>query len=375
MKRILALFSSIRLMLPLLGALGLVALIGVIIPQDGDAARYTRKYGSGFAAILMANGWHHVFSSVWFLTPLALFCLNLLMCVGKRTGSLVRIVTGASRESPMKTASLGALGSFALHAGLLFLVTGGIIQYYRGATQVVMIAEGDKRPAGDFPFSVALRHFTIDRNDEDAIVNYRSGVDLIDKNDSLLISGETKVNAPLSWKNFSLYQATYGYLPDAFKEAECSIIDSTTGDTLFSGTLPFGRAVPMAGNNRLLLCDRFECDFVLDIKNRMVGSRSQNHTNPAFHLVMIQNDTAVASQWIFFNQTRRIPSIAGNIVAFTRYDAACYSGIQIKKRAGTGFIWTGLASVSCGLLAIFLFPMRPRFQLSAPANPDGAPPV
>jgi cytochrome c biogenesis protein ResB len=374
MRRLMIFLSSIRLMLPLLGVHGLVALIGVIIPQDGDAAQYTRKYGSGFAAFLTANGWHHIFSSAWFLVPLALFCLNLLLCVGKRAGSLVRIVTGASRETPVKAFTWGAYGSLVLHAGLLFLVAGGIIQYYRGATQMVMLAEGEKQPAGDFPFSVALRHFTIDRNAEGATVNYRSGIDLIDRSDSLLRSGETRVNAPLSWKNFSLYQATYGYLPDAFKKADCSVIDSM-GDTLFSGTLPFGKAVPMKGNNRLLLCDRFECDFVLDIQNRTIGSRSQNHNNPAFHFMIIQNDTAAASQWIFLNQTRRIPALADNIVSIEKYDPAFFSGIQIKKNAGTGFIWTGLASVSCGLLAIFLFPMRPRSQTSAPANPDSARPV
>jgi hypothetical protein len=371
MGRILSLFTSIRLMLPLLGVLGLVALIGVIIPQDGNAEQYTRKYGSSFTAFLMANGWHHVFSSAWFLAPLALFCLNLILCVGKRAGSLIRIVTNANRGTSAKVISLGALGSLALHTGLLFLVTGGIIQYYRGATQVVMLAEGDKQPAGDFPFSVGLRRFTIERNTEGATLNYRSEIDLIDAGNNLLLSGETRVNAPLSWKNYNLYQATYGYIPDAFKKADCSVIDSM-GDTLFSGALPFGKAVPMRKNNCLLLCDRFECDFVLDITNKMIGSRSQSHNNPAFHLVILQNDSAVASQWIFFNKTRQIPAIAGDRVIISKYDPACYSGIQVKKIAGIGFIWTGLAGVSFGLLALFLFPMRSRSQPSAPTNSAGA---
>ena len=361
-------------MLPILGVLGLVALIGVIVPQDGDAEEYTRKYGSGFASFLMANGWHHLFSSAWFLAPLALFCLNLLLCVGKRVGSLARIVSGAHREPRTNTPPLSALGSLLLHTGLLFLVAGGIIQFYRGATQMVALAEGEKQPAGTFPFSVALRHFMIDRNAEGATVNYRSGIDLYDPNDSLLLSGETKVNAPLSWNDFNLYQATYGYCADAFKIVDCSVIDSMN-DTLFSGTLPFRKAVPIKGNNRLLVCDRFECDFVLDIQNRAISSRSQNHNNPAFHFVMIQNDTAVASQWIFYHQTRQIPAIAGNSVIIAKYDPAYYSGIQIKKKAGSGFIWTGFASVSLGLLAAFLFPLRPRSPTSAPAKPDSAPPV
>jgi hypothetical protein len=371
MGRILLLFSSVRIMLPVLGVLGLVSLIGVIIPQDGDATHYAHKYGNWFASFLMANGWHHVFSSAWFIVPLAIFCLNLLLCVGKRIGNLIQTMALGNREAAAKVVPLGALGSFALHAGLLVLVTGGIIQYYLGATQMVMLAEGDIQPAGNFPFLVGLRYFTIDRNAEGATLNYRSGVDLMDSSGTVLHSGETRVNSPLSWKNFNLYQATYGSIPDAFKTAECSLVDST-GDTLFSGTLPFGRAVPMAGSDRQLLCDRFECDFVLDIKNRMVGSRSQNHKNPAFRLSIIQNDTAIATQWIFFNQTRRVPAIAGNVVAISRYEPAYYSGIQIKKKAGTGFIWTGLASISLGLFVTFLFPMRPRTQLSAPANSGDA---
>jgi hypothetical protein len=372
MKRLFSLLSSIRFLLPVLGILGLVSLIGVIIPQDGKAEQYANKYGSGFAAFLMANGWHHVFSSIWFIVPLALLCLNLLLCVVKRCISLIGFVSGTSREAIKKAVPLGALGSLMLHAGLIFLVTGGIIQYYRGETQMVLLAEGEKQPAGSFPFSLALRYFTIDRNADSAIVNYRSGLDLIDPRDSLLRSGETKVNGPLSWKHFSFYQTTYGYLPDAFKEVDCAIID-TLGDTLFSGALPFRKPLPMSRNNCLLLCDRFECDFVLDIENRTIGSRSLKHNNPAFHFTIIQNDTSLASQWIFLNQNaRRIPAIAGNIVVINKYVPACYSGIEVRKKAGTGFIWTGLISVSLGLLAVFLFPMRPRSPQSAPISPKGA---
>jgi cytochrome c biogenesis protein ResB len=370
MRRVLGFISSVKALAPLLGCIGLVSLIGIIIPQNRELETYIRHYGGGSARMLMSIGWDHIFSSAWFIIPLGALCLNLILCVLRRTVTLAGFLANGTGRGPGPT--IGAIGSLSLHVGLLFLVAGGIMQHFRGATRMVICAEGDTQRAGDLGLAVQLRSFRIDTNASGGISNYRSEVCLFDQRDSLLRSGTTKVNAPLSWKNYSLYQMTYGYVPDAFADAQCILIDST-GDTLYSGTIGFAKPVPLRDGKRLIVCDRFEADFFLDLENRTVGSRSLRHDNPAFHLVLIQNDSAIASQWIFQKHPRsRQPALHDISAVITAYRPLFFSGIEIRKRSGSWLIWTAFASMSLGLIAVFLFPVRARVNQRAATDAASA---
>jgi hypothetical protein len=40
------------------------------------------------------------------------------------------------------------------------------------------------------------------------------------------------------------------------------------------------------------------------------------------------------------------------------YAPSFYSGIEIRKKPGTPFIWTAIIIISTGLLLVFIFPFR-----------------
>ncbi len=356
----------------ILALLGLVSLIGVVIPQDGEIEQYTQKYGSVFAAVITTCGWNHVFSSVGFTVALALFCVNLLFCIGNRVSILTGHLIGASGAPTFPFWNIGVMGSLMLHVSLLFLVAGGIVQHYRGATLVVMLTEGEKQPAGTFGFDIMLHDFVISRDALGAVANYRSELELLDKQGKSLSRGTTKVNAPFVWKSYFFYQTMFGNLPDVIKQLSYIVTDSTD-DTVYAGTLPFQKTVTLADSSLRLLCDRFEGDFVIDIQSGEVASRSREHANPAFHMVLFQNDSAIASHWIFLHYLGSQTNFGGYAITVASYDPAFYSGIQVRKKVGTGFIWTGITGVSLGLMLTFLFPFRRRTPKAPPDSTASVP--
>ena len=371
MRKLFFFLSSIRFFMIILALLGLVSLIGVVIPQDGEIEQYTQKYGSVFAAVITTCGWNHVFSSVGFTVALALFCVNLLFCIGNRVSILTGHLIGASGAPTFPFWNIGVMGSLMLHVSLLFLVAGGIVQHYRGATLVVMLTEGEKQPAGTFGFDIMLHDFVISRDALGAVANYQSELELLDKGKSLS-RGTTKVNAPFVWKGYFFYQTMFGHLPNVIKQVSCIVTDSTD-DTVYAGTLPFKKTVTLADSSLRVLCDQFEGDFVFDIQSGEVASRSREHANPAFHMVLFQNDSAIASHWIFLHYLGSQTNFGGYAITVASYDPAFYSGIQVRKKVGTGFIWTGITGVSLGLMLTFLFPFRRRTPKAPPDSTASVP--
>jgi hypothetical protein len=150
------------------------------------------------------------------------------------------------------------------------------------------------------------------------------------------------------------------------------IVTDSTGDTVGAGTLPFQKTITLADSSLKLLCNRFEGDFFFDLRSGEISSPSQKHANPAFRMVLFQSDSVIASHWVFLHYPGAQGDFEGYTITVASYDQAFYSGIQVQKKVGNGFIWTGIAGVSLGLMLIVLFPFRRRMLK---ASPDPGAPV
>lgn len=107
-----------------------------------------------------------------------------------------------------------------------------------------------------------------------------------------------------------------------------------------------------------LLCDAFFCDFIFDMQTRKPYTRSQEHKNPAFRIKLFKNDSLINSRWIFLNFPASHGSHGRYNCKIESYNPSFYSGIEIRKKPGTPFIWIGIISMSIGLLLVFTFPFR-----------------
>jgi len=352
-KKTFRLLASIRLFIAVLAVCGLVSLAGIIIPQNGDYDGYSRQFGHGFADVIIGCGWNHVFSSLWFILPLAVFCIILVVCLGRRMFSLVR----ALRQE--KKGRTGLVGSFLLHTGILVLVTGGLIRYYSGDRQLVLVEEGTQENLDKFNSKIFLRDFSVIRNSKGEIINYRSVIEVRDRNDHVLIKSATEVNSPLTCRGLYFYQMTYGLVPNAVKNF-LAVVADTAGDTLFNGTVPYKTDFLLGKGDLSLRCTGFLCNFYYDFESQSPATRSHDHDNPAFRITLFRRGTVLDSQWLF----RNFPLMSGRFgkysVTIPSYTPLFYSGIQVQKKNGTPYILTGIICVSIGLVATFLFPFQRR---------------
>jgi cytochrome c biogenesis protein ResB len=301
----------------------------------------------------MGCGWNHIFSSLWFIIPLAALCINCIFCLGSR---LFFLSTVLRLE---KKGRAGVAGSFLLHTGFLFLVAGGIVHYYFGDTQSVIVPEGTQEFVEKFNLKIFLHDFSIIKNSKGETINYRSDLEVRDTNNNPLIRAEAMVNAPLTYHGLYFYQMRYGLMPNAVKRLRAVVVDSS-GDTLFSGTIPYKTDFPLGKTAVSLACSDFLCDFYYDFENRMPMTRSHEHSNPAFKVTLSRNGKAVDSQWLF----QKFPSMGGKFgrysTTISNYEPLFYSGIQVQKKPGTTYILGGIISVSMGLVLVFLYPFRRR---------------
>lgn len=405
---------SVQFFILTLTLLGIAAILGIIIPQGWEHHLYLKKYGKIIAYLLIKARWHQIFSSLWFIIPLTAFSLNLLLCIFSRSFSLlhtlfmspIETVKGVESDRtrialkediPLDDAllklknilkarnftihskhekdtihiaarknMLGILGSLLLHFGLLFLVAGGIIQHYRGDTSMAVLSKGAKTKIEKFNIQLQMRKFSIVKNKKGDLINYQTDMKILDTAGNMLKVGNTAVNSPLRFKDLYFYQVQYKYIPDVIESFQIVIIDSMNNDTIFEGHVPYKKKFNINRQDISLFCDAFFCDFVFDIKSRIAFNRSDQRKNPAFKVAMFKKDSLINSQWIFINFPSPHGSHGRYNCAIVSYDPSFYSGIEIRKKPGTPFIWTAIIVISTGLLLVFLFPFRELYLILKP---------
>ena len=87
-----AFFASVKLALFLLFILAATSIIGTIIPQNNPDRFYVEQYGQNMAELLHTLGIQDMYNSWWFLSLLAVFSLNLIICSLERIPNVIRIV-------------------------------------------------------------------------------------------------------------------------------------------------------------------------------------------------------------------------------------------------------------------------------------------
>jgi cytochrome c biogenesis protein ResB len=357
LKKTHAILASTGFFVAVLSLLVLVSLIGILIPQNAGDEAYAGIFGAAFSTVISRCGWDDIFYSPWFFLPLAALCVNLVFCLG---GRLFRLVT-AQRGGKKRTT--GAAGSFILHSGVLVLMAGGILQYYSGDKQSIIIQEGGQETIEKFNTTVVLRGFSVLKDSSGAIVNYRSDLEIRDMNGCPALNAAALVNSPLKYRGLYLHQMNYGRVPNAVRDLRAVLADPA-GDTLFNGTIPYQTTVALEKSGYSLRCSEFLCDFYYDFENRTAATRSHEHNNPAFKVTLFRNDAPIDSQWLF----QRFPLINGGLgrysAAIPSYTPLYYSGILVQKKPGTFLILAGIIIVSIGLTITLLFPLRRRKKSS-----------
>jgi cytochrome c biogenesis protein ResB len=353
LKNILSRLPSTGFFIFVLSLCGLVLLGGIIIPQNAGAEEYARVFGNAFSKVIIWCGWDDIYSSLWFILPIAVLSINLLSCLTKRLVSIIQALRLG------KTGISVAAGSLLLHAGILILLAGAAVQHFSGDKQEVFIVEGTLARMEEFNVNILLRSFSIIRNAKNEIVNYRSDLEIRDPYNRPCLDGASMVNSPLKYRNLYLYQMTYGRVPNAVRDFRAVIADPN-GDTIFKGIIPYQVTHPLGKSGLDVRCTDFLCDFYYDPEKRMPLTRSHDHNNPAFKIILYRNGKPIDSQWLFHGFPLKNGKFGPYSASVLSYTPLFYSGILVQRKPGTPYVLTGIIAVSIGLMVTFLRQLQRR---------------
>lgn len=241
MKKIWSFLRSMRFGLILLGLIAVCSVLGSVLPQGREIAWYAQTYRNFHGAILLL-GLNHVFEGWFFIMLLGLLCVNLTLCSVVR----VRIVARSGRNAAERAAAMpvaakltheglsllrshieslrckaetfgeatvyhknavGRYGTFITHLAILLTVIFGAAALYLPETTDKTCLPGEHITMEDGT-EIHVDSFSIE-NDEGEL-DYASVLRIILPDGQTSGAETVRVNHPLSFRRYKIYQQTYG---------------------------------------------------------------------------------------------------------------------------------------------------------------------
>ena len=407
-KKIWNAVGSVQVVVPLLIALTLASLAGIIVPQGLEPEQYHRAMGAIRSSIVLRLGFDHVFSAWWFYGLLGVLALNVVACSATRQlrslrsasatrflrsgkdaesmkfstswtsvatpDAIVRAGTSAMRKRlfasasrldggtaqvAARTRSFKEIGSLLFHTSILFFFAGGIVGMISGVSYMLDLEEGVAQPIQGEAALIRCDWFKLEQTQRGEIADYKSKLVVLSADSAPLASKVIEVNHPLSWNGYHFYQSSYGESAVRFGRATIRVYGKGMDMGGTTVDLPMDSAVTIPGTAVTVAITKFVCDFVIDVQSREVTTRSSKPNNPAIQVRVSSSDTGVTEKWIFKNY----PDVHQKDddayqVTFVNYMPCYYTGIKMSKNPGEPFIWLGFACMTIGIMLVFYFPHR-----------------
>lgn len=396
--------TSIRLTLFLLLVLGLVAVVGTILPQDQPLPQYLRHYGDTLGSLLYGGGLTRIYYSPWFLAPVSLLAANILAClvhglpqalkrcrrrltwdtalelpergrfswpVEVDAGPLVTTALSQELGRPRKEVfsdkevylyergRFRPLGPYLVHLGLLLILAGGLVGKFWGVEGRLPILEGETAqafelgPQGEQPlgFQVRLDRFQVQFYEPgSAPKEFRSDL-------TFFINGreETRrtcrVNEPVTFGGLTFYQSSYGaQTTGAVRLKVCQ------GDDCEVMEVPFRRMVDLPQGKGQVMVVRLDGDL-------------QGY-GPAVQLAFRQGPGHPQVFWVLKDH----PEVADQPGPFRFTLLAVpfkfYSVFQVKRDPGVWWVYSGFVLLLPGFYLAFFRPSQ-RWAVVLEPTPTG----
>ena len=362
----------------LLILIALCSVAGSLIPQQREAMEYVSRYGSTAAQWILRLGLDDVFSTPYFIALMAALCLNLTLCsvirVTKLRGAGERLQKSAAampaqqagpaklraveswlaRRGYKKTRQDGAVlyskyflgfyGSFLTHLALIILLLVGAATIYGAEVQDRVVMPGETL-ALERGTTVEVLSFQIE--DETGKLDYASRIVMRDEKGNESPETVVRVNDPLRFGGYKVYQQTYG------TAGAITVENTQTGgsDTL---TLTEPVFLTLDGRNGVYfnaLYPGYTQDE--DGSFTLVTSTSGAYHDPVYEL-RVMGEGQMSPVLAFPGET-----IALGDVSFTMEAPVSYPGLRIKYLSGVilGALYASFAFIVLALYICFF--MRP----------------
>jgi cytochrome c biogenesis protein len=215
---------------------------GSLIVQQREPMEYVTRYGEDAAKIITALQLDDVFSSVYFFVLMAALSLNLTLCslvrlprTVKAAKQLLSRAASAQAEQPLTphkaekvcaylkrngyrlrkeegrkiyTKNLpGFYGSFLTHLSFLLILVVGVLAVVTAEVTDQTVMPGETLTLSDGT-TITVEAFQIE--DETGLLDYASKIVMRSADGEKEAAKEIRVNEPLSFEGYKVYQQTYG---------------------------------------------------------------------------------------------------------------------------------------------------------------------
>jgi cytochrome c biogenesis protein len=259
-------FASVKLALFCFFTLAIASIVGTIIPQKEAPGVYIQKYGETTAEIFRLLNIPDMYNSWWFVSLLALFSINLIVCSIDRLPTVWKLATmdnlatkvdrlekmtprnrfasskplqevvaevkqtlgGAGWKPSQRETEGGTLlfaqktpwvrfGVYIVHLSILVIFIGAIIGTLFGEKGYIMIREKATVPyyldrasnaQKQLGFALRINDFSLSYYDNGAPKEFRSDITVVDGGQEVLHKSIV-VNDPLDYKGYTFYQSSY----------------------------------------------------------------------------------------------------------------------------------------------------------------------
>ena len=389
--------TSVKLAVFLLLTLAVTSIIGTVIPQGEPLQRYLEHYGPAFFKVIKALHLYDTYNSWWFLTLLGLFALNLIACTIRRIPFTIKLwkrdslaldldrlmrfrlkkqwkVAGkpnphilekikdvfqkeAGSVTAQKELESGQIfmvergkwsywGLYGLHASILIVLVGAVIGSLTGFKGNLMLPEGeaadhvlDRKSGQPQPlgFSIRCDKFTVSFYDTGAPKEFRSDVTILE-NGKEILKTPLRVNAPLTYKGITFYQASYQPMP----EAQIRLISPDGKETRV--TLPAFQKVPVPDLRLVLGLYQYLPDV---------------HGVPAVRVWIEDGSSPARTIWVLKGNAKEFSSGSNTYrVSLVDVRNKYMTGLQVKKDPGVWIVWLGFFLMIAGFVVVFWVPHR-----------------
>ncbi len=399
--------SSIRTGIILLILIGLASAAGTIVLQRPltDPANLERTYDAQTLAWLDRLGLTDVFHSWWFIALMGLLCINIVLASIERFPAVWRFFSRPYRrpephfqatlplqeEIPIRNPEAGLeaaerafrkmgmtpqrvgkdggdslyverhrlarLAPYVVHASLLLILAGGIVDAvwgWRGFVALTQAEESnriERRDGSEYvlPFTIRCEDAGQENYPDGTPRRWWTNLTVLEDGREVLRK-EIEVNEPLVYRGLRFFQSSYGSTGDV---GQVTVTATAAADPTRSLTLELypGRRTALDENTTVRLA-AFVPDFVL--VGNQIRTRSQEPNNPAIQLLVESKTAGESKVWLF----PRFPNFSHPgespyTFQVRGLEMGYYTGLQVAYEPGQWAVWAGCILMGLGLIMAF----------------------
>lgn len=358
---------------------------GSMIVQQREPMEYVNRYGAEWAKLIMALGLDDVFSAPYFFALMAGLCLNLTLCSIARLPRTVRAAhalrSRARSESAIQQLDgqqaeklrvflknrhyrcekgergevytknlIGFYGSFLTHLSFLLILVVGAAAVMTAEVTDRTVIPGETITLED-GVHVTVEAFQI--VDGEGRLDFASKLTASSGEGKNSIQREIRVNEPLAFAGYKIYQQTYG-------TAGCVRIENHATGAAEDMPLTDACFLTLDGRNGIFYQALYPGYIrAEDGTVTLITSTSGAYTDPVYDLLSVA-DGEMTPVLAFPGETLTIGD-----VSFTMLDPVSYPGLRIKHMNTLilGMLYTVFALMIAALyLCFFMVPVAIRVE-------------